>query len=295
MIDFSFHFSDSTEEEKRQILASLKNKEDFSNIRCFTGKRWNNKGIAAVLIKGNVCSILNVKMSESTSTEFSDIYFFYEHLIYHLFNFAKRVEWKRNDQTLHNDFLEVIAVFDKKLVGEGRVCTVYNAGVLNEADDVFYYVEQHKKIFIRRLKNPRKETQPLALLRNKTGLPVDISDVQAWDSPEFGRMEYIVLKKGKEKYSLFPSDKKETKNESCENEKIWNFIDDDDDTSFTKEEIQAVRKWMTEQLKDENSTLSRYFAQRCAEDDKNLQEFSSRIQQDQVRRDENLARLKADS
>ncbi len=109
-------------------------------------------------------------------------------------------------------------------------------------------------------------------------------------------MEYIVLKKKKEEYCLFPSNNEEKNVEDNhkdhEMEKIFNFFADDyEDTCFTKEEIETVRQWMNMQLKDENSTLSRYFAQRRLEDENHLKEFASRIQKDKIRRDENLARL----
>ena len=83
MIDFSFHFTESTEEEK-QILDSEIQSQAPSNsyIRYFTGRRWNNCGVAAVDVKGNVCTILKVKMQNDIPTEFSDVYFFYEYLLY---------------------------------------------------------------------------------------------------------------------------------------------------------------------------------------------------------------------
>ena len=270
MIDLSFHFRESSEEEKKQILDTLKDVLDVSNIRCFTGKRWNNSGIAAVHIERNVCSILKVKMLDSVSTEFSDVCYFYEYLIYYLLDFAKRVEWKSCDSDLQNDFLQVIASFDRKVTGEGRIRTGYKAGVVNAAKDVLYFVEKHKKVFIKRLKKAKKE-KPLPLPRRETGLPVDIVDVQSWTTAELGRMEYIVLKKNNEKYSLFPSSDDNQNAEILEAEKIWNFLDDDEDSCFTKEEIEAVREWMKSQLKNENSKLSRYFAQRHEEDEKRYQ------------------------
>ena len=94
MIDLSFHFRESSEEEKKQILDTLKDVLDVSNIRCFTGKRWNNSGIAAVHIERNVCSILKVKMLDSVSTEFSDVCYFYEYLIYYLLDFANELNGK---------------------------------------------------------------------------------------------------------------------------------------------------------------------------------------------------------
>ncbi len=293
MIDLSFHFRESTEEEKKLIFDSLRDVQDFSNIRCFTGKRWNNSGIVAVALKGNVCTILNVIMQNGISTDFSDIYYFYEHLIYHLFNFAKRIEWKTADTNLQHEFLNVIAYFDRKVVGERRVRTVYKAGVINETDDIFYYVEKHKKVFIRRLNKPRKE-KPLSLSRSETGLPVDISDVQSWSTPELGRMEYIVLKKDKEEYCLFPSENEVRKEGINEMERIWNFFcTDDEDTSFTKEEIASVREWMNIQLSDKNSTLSQCFAQRRAENEKHYKDLCSRIQENTARQNENLMQFKA--
>ena len=160
----------------------------------------------------------------------------------------------------------MIASFDRKVTGEGRIRTGYKAGVMNAAKDVLYFVEKHKKVFIKRLKNSKKE-KPLPLPRSETGLPVDISDVEAWSTAEWGQMEYIVLSKGDETYCIFPENKDQQTDEKHEMERIWNFFGDDyEDTCFTKEEIEAVREWMKVQMKDENSTLSRYFAQRRAED-----------------------------
>ncbi len=293
MIDLSFHFREASEEEKKQVLDTLKDVQDVSNIRCFTGKRWNNSGIAAVHIERNVCSILKVKMLDSVSTEFSDVCYFYEYLIYYLLAFAKRVEWKSCDSDLQNDFLQVIASFDRKVTGEGRIRTGYKAGVVNAAKDVLYFVEKHKKVFIKRLKNPKKE-KPLPLPRSETGLPVDISDVEAWSTAEWGQMEYIVLSKGDETYCIFPENKGQQTDENHEMERSWNFFGDDyEDTCFTKEEIEAVREWMKVQLKDENSTLSRYFAQRRAEDEKHYKELVSRIQENTARQKENLIQLKS--
>ena len=261
MIDFSFHFRESSEEEKKLILDSVMDVQDFSNIQCFTGKRWKNSGIAAVSVMGNVCTILKVKMKDHISTEFSDIYHFYESLIFHLFNFTEKIVWKNADPTFQKDFLEVIAYFDKKVVGKERIRTVYKADVINKSDDMLYYVEKHKKVFIKCLNKPRKEKPlPLMLPRSETGLPVDISDVDAW-----GKMEYIVLQKGDDTYCVFPENKDPQTDKKHEIESIWDFFDDYEDTSFTKEEIETAREWMNEQLKDENSTLSRYFAQRRKE------------------------------
>jgi len=295
MIDLSFHFRESSEEEKKQILDTLKDVLDVSNIRCFTGKRWNNSGIAAVHIERNVCSILKVKMLDSVSTEFSDVCYFYEYLIYYLFNFAKRVEWKKVEPNLQEDFLKVIAYFDRKVVGEGRLRTVYKADVIKDSDDIIYYVEQQKKVFIKRLNKPRKEKpEPLMLPRSETGLPVDISDVEAWSTAEWGQMEYIVLSKGDETYCIFTENKDQQTDEKHEMERIWNFFGDDyEDTCFTKEEIEAAREWMKVQLKDENSTLSRYFAQRRAEDENHYKELVSRIQENTARQKENLIQLKS--
>lgn len=229
-------------------------------------------------------------MQNDISTEFSDVYFFYEYLIYHLFNFAKRVEWKKIEPNLQEDFLKLIAYFDRKVVGEGRVRTVYKADVIKDSDDIIYYVEQQKKVFIKRLNKPRKEKpEPLMLPRSETGLPVDISDVEAWSTAEWGQMEYIVLSKGDETYCIFPENKDQQTDEKHEMERIWNFLGDDyEDTCFTKEEIEAVREWMNVQLKDENSTLSRYFAQRRAEDEKHHKDLVSRIQENTARQKENL-------
>ena len=119
--------------------------QDFSNIQCFTGKRWKNSGIAVVSVMGNVCTILKVKMKDHISTEFSDIYYFYESLIFHLFNFTEKIVWKNADPTFQKDFLEVIAYFDKKVVGKERIRTVYKADVINKSDDMLYYVEKHKQ------------------------------------------------------------------------------------------------------------------------------------------------------
>lgn len=295
MIDLSFHFRESSEEEKKQILDTLKDVQDVSNIRCFTGKRWNNSGIAAVLVERDVCTILKVMMLDSVSTDFSDVCYFYEYLIYYLLDFAKRVEWKSCDSDLQNDFLQVIASFDRKVTGEGRIRTGYKAGVVNAAKDVLYFVEKHKKVFIKRLKNPKKEKpEPLMLPRSETGLPVDISDVEAWSTAEWGQMEYIVLSKGDETYCIFPENKDQQTDEKHEMERIWNFFGDDYvDTCFTKEEIEDVREWMKVQLKDENSTLSRYFAQRRAEDEKHYKELVSRIQENTARQKENLIQLKS--
>ena len=295
MIDLSFRFRESTEEEKKLIFDILEDEQDFSNICCFTGKRWNNRGVAAISIKGTVCTILNVKMQASASTVFSDIYYFYKSLIYQLFNFAKRIEWKKNESSLQDDFLKLIAYFDQNVNGEGRIRTCYKAGIVGEANDRLYYVEQHKKVFIKSLKTPRKEkSKPLVLLRRETGLPVDIADVQSWTTAELGQMEYIVLSKGDETYCIFPENKDQQTDEKHEMERIWNFFGDDyEDTCFTKEEIEAVREWMKVQLKDENSTLSRYFAQRRAEDEKHYKELVSRIQENTARQKENLIQLKS--
>lgn len=261
MIDFSFHFRESSEEEKKLILDSVMDVQDFSNIQCFTGKRWKNSGIAAVSVMGNVCTILKVKMKDHISTEFSDIYHFYESLIFHLFNFTEKIVWKNADPTFQKDFLEVIAYFDKKVVGKERIRTVYKADVINKSNDMLYYVEKHKKVFIKCLNKPRKEKPlPLMLPRSETGLPVDISDVDAW-----GKIEYIVLQKGDDTYCIFSENKDPQTDKKHEIESIWDFFDDYEDTSFTKEEIETAREWMNEQLKDENSTLSRYFAQRRKE------------------------------
>ena len=296
MIDFSFHFTEATEEEKQILDSDIKSQAPSNSyIRYFTGRRWNNCGVAAVDVRGNVCTILKVKMQNDISTEFSDVYFFYEYLIYYIFNFAKRVEWKKVEPNFQEDFLKVIAYFDRKVVGEGRVRTVYKADVIKDSDDIIYYVEQQKKVFIKRLNKPKKEKpEPLMLSRSETGLPVDISDVEAWSTAEWGQMEYIVLSKGDETYCIFPENKDQQTDEKHEMERIWNFFGDDyEDTCFTKEEIEAVREWMKVQLKDENSTLSRYFAQRRAEDEKHHKELFSRIQKNTARQKENLIQLKA--
>ena len=234
-------------------------------------------------------------MQDDISTEFSDIYYFYEYLIYHLFNFAKRVEWKKVEPNLHEDFLKVIAYFDRKVAGEGRVRTVYKSDVIKDSDDIIYYVEQQKKVFIKRLNKPRKEKpEPLMLSRSETGLPVNISDVEAWSTAEWGQMEYIVLSKGNEIYCIFLENKDPQTDEKHEMERIWNFFGDDyEDTCFTKEEIEAVREWMKMQLKDESSTLSCYFSQRRAEDEKHYKESASCIQENTARQKENLAQLKS--
>ena len=58
-------------------------------------------------------------------------------------------------------------------------------------------------------------------------------------------------------------------------------------------EEMPAREWMKVQLKDENSTLSRYFAQRRAEDEKHYKELVSRIQENTARQKENLIQLKS--
>ncbi len=158
MIDFTFHFTESTEEEK-QILDSNQKSQGLSspNIRYFTGRRWNNSGVAAVQMEVKFCTILDVKMQDDVSTEFSDVYYFYESLVWHLLTFVKCVEWKKIGSEQHEEFLKVIAAFDRKVVGEGRVRTAYNAGLVNVADGVLYYVVQKKKVFIRRLQKHRKD------------------------------------------------------------------------------------------------------------------------------------------
>ena len=50
---------------------------------------------------------------------------------------------------------------------------------------------------------------------------------------------------------------------------------------------------MKVQLKDKNSSLSRYFAQRRAEDEKHYKELVSRIQENTARQKENLIQLKS--
>ena len=87
----------STEEEKQLLVSEIKSQAPSNSyIRYFTGRRWNNFGVAAVVVRGNVCTILKVKMQNDISTEFSDVYFFYEYLIYHLFNFAKIVDMEKS-------------------------------------------------------------------------------------------------------------------------------------------------------------------------------------------------------
>lgn len=282
MIDLSFYFKESTDEEKtlfsehskvvKNLISNLsEGTQKVLDIRYFTGERWNTSGVAAVLVDGKKCTILDVVMTASVSSDLSDVYHFYDSLIYYLFNFANHVEWKKCDNIHHNEFLEIVKNFDGKIFGDGRIRNVYKAGISDEKNltdktdaanslqEAIYFVEQRKKVFIKTVKREKKE-KPLSLPRSQTGLPVDISDVQSWVTAELGRMEYIVLKKDKEEFCLFPSDYKQ-EDDAREIEKFWNS-NEDEETCFTSKEIETVREWMHEQLKDENSTLSRYFAQR---------------------------------
>jgi len=49
MIDFTFHFTESTDEEKQFLDSKIKSQAPSNSyIRYFTGRRWNNCGVAAV-------------------------------------------------------------------------------------------------------------------------------------------------------------------------------------------------------------------------------------------------------
>ena len=264
MIDLSFRFSEKRLDDEAKII------EGESLL--------GEKGSATVRFEGKACKIEALSLEKSTIDGGEPAYRFMLYLISYLLKSVHRVEW-RDVEAHHSDYLEVVADFDGKVDGSGRIRQKYTAGVAEVDGAKTYFVEKRKKVYVKKLSKPKEK--PLKLKRAETGLSIDIADVESWASAEFGRMEYIVLEKDGEKYWLFPYESTD------EAEKVFNV-----DGIFSEEELKTVRDWAREQVKNENSTLSRYFAQRRAEDEAENAEAAARREADRARFKANLERLK---
>lgn len=279
MIDLSFSFRESSKAEKAFFMKNSRRVKESDELSFLTGESWfDGRGIAAVRFEGDKCTIIDATLQESKVDEKESVARFLYYLVDHLLEKVHRVEWL-GDEKHAADYVEVIADYDGKVVGTGRVRLEYSAGVA-EVDGVkTYFVEKRKKVYVKKLSKPKEK--PLTLTKAETGLSLDIADVKSWICAEFGKMEYIVLEKDSEKYWLFPYESTD------EAEKVFNV-----DGIFSEEELKTVRDWAREQVKKENSTLSRYFAKRRAEDEAENAEAAARREADRARFKANLERLK---
>ena len=283
MIDLSFSFRESSKAEKAFFMENSRRVKESDELSFLTGESWfDGRGIAAVRFEGDKCTIIDATLQESKVDEKESVARFLYYLVAHLLEKVHRVEWLGDEKHMA-DYLEVIADYDGKVVGTGRVRLKYSAGVA-EVDGVkTYFVEKRKKVYVKKLSKPKEK--PLTLTMAETGLSLDIVDVKSWASAEFGRMEYIVLERDGEKYWLFPYE--------CTDEAEKAFNEDALKSGvFSREELDAVRFWAREQVKNENSTLSRYFAQRRAEDEAENAEAAARREADRARFKTNLERFK---
>lgn len=267
MIDLSFKFEDKSERFGESII------EGVSLL--------GEKGSATVRFVGGVCEIAALSLENSTIDDGEPAYRFMLYLIAHLLKSVHRVEW-RDVEAHHEDYLKVVADFDGKIEGSGRIRQKYTAGVAEVDGAKTYFVEKRKKVYVKKLSKPKEK--PLTLTKAETGLSLDIADVQSWDSAEFGLMEYIVLSREDEKYWLFPY------NESDEAEKVFNE-DLVKDGVFSSEELDEVRSWAKREVADEKSELSRLFSLRREQYKARCKALSERRKEDEERIKANLQKL----
>ena len=279
MIDLSFSFRESSKAEKAFFMENSRRVKESDELSFLTGESLlGEKGSAIVRFEGKACKVEALSLEKSTIDGGEPAYRFMLYLIAYLLKSVHCVEW-RGVEAHHEDYLKVVADFDGKIEGSGRIRQKYTAGVAEVDGAKTYFVEKRKKVYIKKLSKPKEK--PVTLTMAETGLQIDIADVKSWICAEFGKMEYIVLEKDGEKYWLFPYESTD------EAEKVFNV-----DGIFSEEELKTVRDWAREQVKNENSTLSRYFSKRRAEDEAENAEAAARREADRARFKANLERLK---
>lgn len=268
MIDLSFRFSEKGLADEAKIIEGVS----------FLGE----KGSASVRFEGKACKVEALSLENSTIDGGEPAYRFMLYLIAYLLKSVHRVEW-RDVEAHHEDYLKVVADFDGKIEGIGRIRQKYTAGVAEVDGAKTYFVEKRKKVYVKKLSKPKEK--PLTLTKAETGLSLDIADVKSWGCAEFGKMEYIELERDGEKYWLFPYESTDEAEKAFNEDALKSGV-------FSREELDAVRSWARTQVKDENSTLSRYFAKRRAEDETENAEAAARREAEMERFRANLEKLK---